>query len=224
MAKKSFSTKRVQISRENSVMVGVIAGAAFLVIFSLIASKALLSQRAYQARVIAEKEVAARQLKENLKAVEQLTVSYRDFVGAPQNVLGGNPAGRGDKDGDNAKIVLDALPSKYDFPALATSLEKILTSPSYRIESISGQDDELNQKDKESSPTPEVVEIPYEATVTGSYPAIQEAVRVMERSIRPFHIQSLELAGNDSDIRLTVEAKTYYQPEKNLKITTKVIK
>lgn len=205
-------------------MIGVIAGAAFLVIFSLIASRALLSQRAYQSRVIAEKEIAVRQLRENLQAVEQLTVSYQEFVGAPENVLGGNPAGRGDKDGDNAKIVLDALPSKYDFPALTTSLEKILTNPGYKIENIDGQDDELNQKDNSSSPTPEVVEMPYEVAVTGSYPAVQDVVKVMERSIRPFHIQTLELTGNESDIRLMIQAKTYYQPEKNVNITTKVVK
>jgi hypothetical protein len=223
MARKTFSTKRIQISRENSVMVGIIAGAAFLVIFSLVASKALLDQRAYQARVIAEKEVAKRQLQENLRAVEQLTESYKEFVGAPENVLGGNPTGRGDKDGDNAKIVLDALPSKYDFPALTTSLEKILTNPAYKIETIEGQDDELNQKDNASSPSPEVIEIPFEVAVTGSYPAVQDVVRVMERSIRPFNIQSLELSGNDAALRLTVNAITYYQPEKNLNITTKVV-
>lgn len=204
-------------------MIGVIAGATFVVIFSLVASRALLSQRAYQSRVIAEKEVAARQLKANLQAVDQLTVSYQEFVGAPENVLGGNPAGRGEKDGDNAKIVLDALPSKYDFPALTTSLEKILTNPSYKIENIDGEDDELNQKDNASSPTPEVIEMPHEIAVSGSYPAVQDVVKIMERSIRPFHIQALELTGNESDVRLMITATTYYQPEKNLNITTKVV-
>jgi Tfp pilus assembly protein PilO len=124
----------------------------------------------------------------------------------------------------NSKIVLDALPSKYDFPALATSLEKILTDGGYKIESIIGTDDEANQNLMEESPDPQPVEMPFEITAGGSYPAIQKLINDFERSIRPFNVTSLELSGTDDNMRIDMQAKTYYQPEKTLEIKTKVVR
>ncbi len=205
-------------------MMAIIAGASFIIIFGLIASRALLKQRAYQSRVIVEKDKAKKQLQENIKAAQSLTASYQQFIGAPENVLGGNPNGRGDRDGDNAKIILDALPSKYDFPALATSLDKILSNKAYKIGSITGKDDELNQKTNSGGAAPVVVDIPFEIDISGSYPAVQSLISVMERSVRPFHVQKVSFSGNDSLMQLTIGAKTFYQPEKTLTITTKEVR
>src|SRR6185436_19057656 len=99
-----------------------------ITVFSLMASRGLLGQRSYQARVINEKGKAVKQLQSNVAATKSLVDSYSNFTSLSSNVLGGNPRGTGDKDGDNGKIVLDSLPSKYDFPALTTSLEKILST------------------------------------------------------------------------------------------------
>ena len=76
----------------------------------MVASRALWSQRGYQSRVISEKEKAVSQLESNIAATNQLAISYNAFVSTPDNVIGGNPNGTGDRDGNNAKIVLDALP------------------------------------------------------------------------------------------------------------------
>src|SRR5258708_5718319 len=114
MATLPASTKRVQINKATATIVGVIAAASFVTVFSLIASRALLGQRAYQSRVIAAKEQAKKQLQDNLSAVSALQTQYKAFVGTNENILGGNPNGSGEKDGDNARIILDALPSKYD--------------------------------------------------------------------------------------------------------------
>ena len=148
MATENRSVKHVQIDKANSRMVAIVAMAAFVVVFSLVASRALLGQRSYQARVIAGKQKAVKQLKDNITSVDSLVKSYSVFVSSSTNVLGGNSTGTGAQDGDNAKLVLDALPSQYDFPALATSLEKILTSKNYKINSITGTDDEIKQQNK----------------------------------------------------------------------------
>ena len=227
MAKKAFiSTKRLQIDKANATMVGIVATAAFISVFSLVACKALLSQRSYQSRVIAEKTKALNQLKENNTEAEKLVDSYQQFVSEPINIIKGNSSGSGDRDGDSAKIVLDALPSKYDFPALATSIEKLLTSPELprpvAIETITGVDDEINQSQQAGGTVP--VEIPFEIGVTGEVASIQTLIGVLQRSIRPVSIRSLTLSGGDASLQLQVIAKTYYQPQRNLDITTKVVK
>ena len=93
MAKIDFSTKRLQINKANARIVVTIALAAVLTTFSLVASRALLSQRSYQARVIAEKKIAADQLKKNRAAVESLKNSYTQFVSTTANIIGGDPKG-----------------------------------------------------------------------------------------------------------------------------------
>jgi len=201
-----------------------VAGASFLLIFSLVASKALLSQRSYQGRIIKAKETAVKQLKINVDSSQKLVTAYAAFVNTPQNLIGGNPSGTGDRDGDNAKIVLDALPSKYDFPALASSLEKILTNPNYKIQSILGTDDEVNQQNSGTKQSTAAVPMPFEISVSGNYNAMQSLVGTLENSIRPIQVQKVSFTAIPGGINAQIDAQTFYQPEKTLTITKKVIK
>jgi hypothetical protein len=218
MAKLHISFRKIQIDKANTRIVSFVAGAVFITVFSMVASRSLLNQRAYQSRVISAKAQAAQQLKDNINATQSLVTAYTEFVSEPTNVLGGNPKGSGDKDGDNAKIVLDALPSKYDFPALATSLEKILTAQNYKINTITGTDDELNQQKAATVSQP--VEMPFQIGVSGSYDSMQNLIITLERSIRPIQIQTLDLSASSGNVQINIKAKTFYQPETNLNVTT----
>ncbi|HSX07992.1 MAG TPA: hypothetical protein VLG11_03815 [Candidatus Saccharimonadales bacterium] len=224
MARTVSLTKRTLISKANRRIVASTAIAAFVVIFALIASKSLLSQAGYQNRVISGKKKAVAQLKADLSARDSLVGSYKAFVGTPQNIIGGNPQGTGQQDGDNAKITLDALPSKYDWPALASSLEKLITNQGLQILSITGTDDEIAQSANQSSSNPAPVPMPFQVQVSGSYQSVQNLIGVFDRSIRPFQIQTIEYTGTDSSMTATISAQTYYQPEKNLNIKTQVVK
>ncbi len=223
MANTNFSPKRVQINKSQATVVGIVAAAVFVTIFSLVSSKALWTQRGYQARVIDKKKTANKQLEDNLASVSNLATSYKAFVSQPENMLGGNPSGSGEKDGDNARLVLDALPSKYDFPALTSSLEKIVTDRGLKIDSITGTDDEVAQSAPSQSPTLAPLEIPFQLSVAGSYQSIQDVISVFERSIRPFAIQKISLSGGAASMKMQIDAKTYYQPEKTLTIKKEAV-
>ncbi len=223
MAKMHVSTKRLMIDKTNARIVVITAVAAFIVVFTLVASKTLISQATYQNRVITADKQALTQLKSDIQATNTLVTSYQAFVGTSQNVIGGNPHGSGSKDGDNAQIVLDALPSEYDFPALATSLEKLLTSQHVQIQSITGTDDEVSQQSTKSSPKPQPVAMPFQVSVTGNYQAVQSLVSAFGKSIRPIQIQTMQLSGDQSSMSLTISAQTFYQPQKTLSITQKAI-
>ncbi len=216
------SHKRLLISKANARIMAYTAGACFVVIFSLVASYILFGQLNYQNRVIGKKKVALAQLNQDIDNTEQLVTQYKAFVGNTQNVLGGNPTGTGSQDGDNAKLVLDALPSKYDFPALATSIEKLITDQGGVIQDMSGIDDEIAQTDSTSA-APAPVEIPFQVSVSGNYKTIQKVIDVFQRSIRPIKIQTLELTGGEANMTLKISAVTYYQPEKSLNIRTEVV-
>lgn len=222
MAQLKTSMKQMQIDKANMRMVLAVAVSAAVVVFSLVASRALLQKRSYQAKVIGAKEKAVDQLEANITAAQQLSTAYKTFVSTSTNVLGGNPQGTGDKDGDNAKIILDALPSQYDFPALASSLEKVLTANNLKIGSITGTDDEIAQGQQQEGGL-QPIEVPFTIAVTTNLDGAKNLVSVLQRSIRPIHIRKLEMSGSNSNLSVSIDAVTYYQPQKTVNIKTEVI-
>jgi hypothetical protein len=225
MGGNGITSKRVLIDKANSSLVAIAAIAAFLTMFSLVASKTLFSQFAYQNRVLNEKHATVARLRSNITAANQLEKSYKAFTTTTTNAIGGDAKGNGERDGNNAKIILDALPSNYDFPALTTSLEKLITSTNgLKINSITGTDDEVAQSTNSSSGTPTSVAMPFTINVQGNYQAVQELIGKFEHSTRPIQVQNLTLTGDQTDLTLTLTAQTFYQPAKSLKIGTKVVK
>ena len=215
--------KRAMIDKANASMLAIIGVTSFLVTFSLISCRALLSQGGYQGRVIKAKDTALKQLKENNKNISSLVSSYKTFANGPVNILGANPSGSGPLDGDNPKIVLDALPSKYDFPGLISGLGKLLAQGGYKTDSIGGTDDEVAQQDS-GSDKPQPVEIPFPLTITTDYDGAHKLLLDLERSIRPIYVNQATFTASGSNVTVSLSAKTFYLPEKTLKISSKVIK
>jgi len=220
----AVSAKRLLINKANTRIVIFVGAAAFILVFSLVATKTLISQAAYQNKVISAKKKAVTQLKADIAATGQLKTSYQDFTTGDKNVLGGDPRVAGGQNGNNAKIVLDALPSTYDFPGLTTSLETLLTAQSVRIDSISGIDDEVAQSSNTSSVNPQPVPIPFSVSVGGDYTQVQNVVASFEKSIRPIQLSTLSISGGGQKLVLTMTAQTYYQPAKSLNIKKQVVK
>jgi hypothetical protein len=219
MVKSTSFTKRSLITQANKKIVIVTSVAAFLVVFCLVASKTLVGQIAYQNKVISQEKQAQQQLQTDLNARSSLVNSYQAFVNTPQNILGGNPNGTGAQDGSNSKIVLDALPSTYDFPALATTLESLIKSQNLQIGSISGTDQELAEQNNVTSADPKPVAMPFSVQVSGSYEAVQNLINIFQASIRPFQIQTVNMSGSEGNMTVTISAQTFYQPQKAFTVT-----
>jgi len=245
-----LSVKRLQINKAGSIIVISVGIAAFVTAFSLVMIKSLLAERSYQQAVTEKREKALDALEANIDATDELKTKYKEFVERQENIIGGSSQGNGDRDGDNARIVLDALPSKYDFPALVSSLEKILEDRNYTIKGISGVDDEANQNSSSntgaspsqsqtsqnasgststqaqaSAPSSGTVEMPFEIGADGSYQSIVDLLGILNRSIRPLYIKSMSIkAGDANRVDLSIKGMSYYQQAKTLNISEEVVK
>lgn len=221
MAKLVLSSKRLQVNKSNATISLIIGLASFFVVFSLIGARGLLVRSSYQSGVIEEKEKAADQLKANIESVDQLLSAYQEFVQEPVNIIGGTAVGTGDRDGDNARIILDALPSSYDYPALTTSLEKMVTSQGLKFDNITGIDDEVAQAEPDTENKP--IEMPFEIAVMGGYDSQTRLIDLFDRSIRPLKTSVLTLTaeGEGGEVKLEIKGTSYYVPEKKLNITKK---
>jgi hypothetical protein len=219
-----ISTKRIAISKANAQMIVAVAVASFVAVFCLIASNSIWSQTRYQAQVTSKDQVAKNQLVSDTSAYKKLVNSYDSFDSASTNIIGGSSSGTGNNIGSNAQIILDALPPTYDFPALTSSVEKILKNGKNDITGLTGIDNELTESSNTSSPNPSPVAMPFGFTVENTnYQSAIQLITELEESIRPIQIDTMDVTADTGGLTLTVTAHTYYQPAKTLSISKKVL-
>jgi Tfp pilus assembly protein PilO len=230
MPKKKPTTKRSLIDQADKRMLTFAGIAAFVVIFSIVASKSLISQLGYQNRLATAKQTALNQLTTDLTSEHSLINSYQTFVSSTTNIIGGSTTTQGSLNGgDNGQIILDALPSKYDFPAMLTSLNGLLSSSGVTITSMSSIDEQLSQQSLQTSPIPQPIPMVFQFTVAGSYQNIQTLFDSLQRSTRPIQFQNISIVAstnsktNQTVLTLTATAQTFYQPEKVFNITSEVV-
>ncbi len=202
------SIKDFRIKKYNNQIVMFLGLGIFLTLFFLASSKVLLAKYNYQNKVIGLQQKALTTLNQDIAASNSLKSSYSNFVNKQVNIIGGIASlPNSIKGGDNAKIVLDALPSSYDFPELVTMLQSLLLSQGVTVNSISGTDQSGN-----TSSSSGVTPMPFQLSVSGSYTQIQNLMNAFESSIRPIDIQQIHLSGSQSNLTLVISAQTYYQP------------
>jgi hypothetical protein len=224
---KKVSIKHVQIDKNQSTILMVIVIATIVVVFSLVATKSMIVKGMYQRRALHARRDVADRLKSNYDAAKTLFAQYQVFADQDPNVIGGaggSQPGNGNLDGDNPRIVLDALPSSYDAPALGSSIEKILLGQKVTINSLTVTDDPTaNSDEAQTNPQAKPVTFSFEGTTT--FDGGSKLLQDFERSIRPFDLNTLEISGTDNKLKLTVGMTTYYQPAKSLDLkATKEVK
>jgi hypothetical protein len=223
--KANLSTKSLQIDKNQSAILTAVVTATIVTVFCLTSARVLLNQALYQRRVINARNTSVNQLNDDIKKANDLTTQYKTvFLGSDsQNIIGGTTTGNRPQDGDNGKIVLDALPTTYDFPALLTSLSNLMATDGVGSQSIGGSDQPSTFN---SDPTynPQVSTIGLSISGETSYEGAKKMLGDLERSIRPFDVTHLTLSGNESDLTMSLDLSTYYQSAKTLSVPSKEIK
>lgn len=184
----------------------VLAIGILLILLGFIAARHYWSVRSYNSKVISEAESARDQAVSNQEAIKSLQSSLSNLEA-----------------GDfTSKEVLDALPSKYDYPALFTSVDKIVLQNGLNLASYSHDDISATAESEASLPAP--VELPLSISVEGSYANLQKLIDQLEKSIRPFQVTHITISGANDKMRASIEMSTYYQPsESENKISTEVV-
>jgi hypothetical protein len=217
-----------QVEKARSSLLFIVAAATVVTVFCLVSSKSLLSQGNYNRKVINERNKAVKQLRDNYAAAQQLQDHYNTVFenSGPINIIGGKNDSSPNAvppDGDNSRIVLDALPSSYDFPALVTSLTKILQANGISNPSVGGSD-AASSIDAKPSASPQPVSIDVPISGTSTYANLQKLLADLQRSIRPYDITQMTVSGSPNNMTFSFTMNTYFQPGKTLELGTKVIK
>ena len=203
---------------KSSVMTNL-AVATFLLIFGLIASKKLLSLYVYQGRVIDTQKTSLANIINDQRVASNVVTAYKNFVNQPINIIGGTSTGTGSTAGNNAKIILDALPQTYDFPAMISSVQALIAVPGIIVNSLSGTDSSTVVA-QSAQPVP----IPISFSVSGNYTDIQNLLSVLNKSVTPIDILTVDFSGTDAYLTASITAQTYYyNPPSGLITSTEVV-
>jgi hypothetical protein len=218
---------RVRVSQMQSNIFVITAVATAICVFSLVSAKALLSQASYQRKVLHERRIALGILATDKTSAATLITQYQQVFenSDPTNVIGGKndaSASAVPPDGDNARIVLDSLPTSYDYPALISSVSAILSGNGISNASINGTDESASASSSSSvSPTP--VAILLSIGGNGTYSNVQRVITDLERSTRPFDVTNIQLSGGAGSMTFNLQATTYYQPARSFNLSTKAV-
>lgn len=200
-------SRRQKIVKAGSVVFIAVAVSSVLVMFSLISLRFLWERKSYNDRVIKAKTTARDQINTNLTNLDKLSEQFSALEGSAST---------------NTKTILHAMPPTYDYPALATTIESLAQLSGVQFTGTVGLDNSSSAVLQ--APISQPVEIPLSLEVTGSYANIVNFINNAERSIRPIKIEVVNLAGTNSTLKATIEAKTYYQPARSLDVSKSEVK
>jgi len=219
--------KRTQISKANKVMFIWIAGASALVSFAIVTSFFLGQKLIFNEKVLFEKNKTVNVLNINNGAVDELATNIRALDADAALSL----AKANEKD-QAIQVILDALPSYANSPALGASLQiKLLAGvPGLTLESLQVTPVEgvesltTGAVEDAGATTASGNEITFRFSISGSEDTLRAALKNLERSIRTIDITSL-IIESQGDIQLmTVAGRAFYEPAKNVVLYDKVVK
>lgn len=221
--------KRQQITHANQMMFLWIAGVSVVVGFALVLMIFLVQKIWYGERVIAEQLNTVSILDKNLSVVDELKNNVR--------VLGSNQDLQSTRlnDTDSAlQSVLDALPADANSTAMASSLQqKILSGvtgvviESLKVQPVSGLEVAGSKTTNSTSSDPLSNTIGFSfsvSTASANSDALRAILTRLEKSIRPFTIETLVVEGQGSRIVMTATGVGYYLPAQKIQLEKKVVR
>jgi len=220
-------TTRIRVSQIQSNIFVITAVATAICVFSLVSAKALYNQASYQRKVLHERRVALSTLNTDKTSASTLITQYQQVFenSDPLNVIGGKNTTSSSAvppDGDNARIVLDSLPTSYDFPALISSVTAILSNNGISSPAINGTDQSATGNVTSAvNPTPVAIQLSIGGN--GGYSNVERVIEDLERSTRPFDITNIQLSGSAGSMTFNLKATTYYQPARSFNLSTKAV-
>jgi Tfp pilus assembly protein PilO len=200
------TSRRDKITKAGSTVFIAVAVAAVIVMFSIMAARFLWEKKSYNDRVITAKTKARNDINTNLENIDKLT---EQFSALDQSAT------------TNSKVILHALPPNYDYAALLTSMEFLAQKSGVVFTGSIGTDTSASAVLESNESKPQ--EIPLTLSVKGSYDNIVTYVRNLEYSIRPIHLDVLNVRGSTGSLTASITARTYYQPARNLDVTRSAI-
>lgn len=218
--KEEPNTKRAMISKDSQIVL------IFAIIASIVVSAcgvlgwSFVEDITYNGRVIGELSATNVALKDNKKASEK--IKYE--LGKLNNDSTLRQL-RASSDDTALQVILDAMPTKDSRSSLAASLQNEILSRSgasvqtINVNDASSAENKIGVNNKAASG---LQPIEFSIVLLGDETAIQNTLRDMERTIRPIMVTNMTI-NSGSELRVTITARTFYNPLIKYNLTDKKV-
>jgi cell division protein FtsB len=227
MQKDAALRKRTQIAKANrtmflwvsivSVILGVALVASIFLVQKIVFNEKVLAEKAKTVSTLEKNNVNIKKLEENIRALDTNADLSKVKVNSDDQAI---------------QVILDALPSEANSPALGASIQNKLldgipglTIVSLQVDPVLGVEtlDPSTQTTTVVAPLGQSA-ITFRFAVSGSETALKTALTNLERSIRTINISSLRIESQGTSQLLTVQASAFYEPARVVELKEKVVK
>lgn len=225
MEKKDNGTsglrKRQLINAANKTVFMWIVIASIVLGVCGVVAQFLIQQLMFNNKIYGVQSTTSTTLENNIKAYSGLKEDVKKLIA--------NESLTALRKGDNStalQVIIDALPTEENKGAFATSMQTEVLGPSgVTLSSFSVADtSDISTSSSAVATAKDPIPFDCDFVITGSYSQIQQALRNLERSIRPITINSIEIQGSATKMQASITATTYYQPSKNVQLKEKPVK
>jgi len=215
-------TKRRLIEASGRKMFYWVAAAAVVVSFALVALQFIFRDFLFNAKVISAKNETSQTLNRNIETADALAEEVNKLL-ANENLA----KNRSYATQDNFGVVVDALPVQATVTSLPAAIQNVIVPRSgVKLVSLTTpaetEDSQASSAGKATDITP--TESIYSVEIAGNYDAIKVFIQLLERSIRPIYVDTIELTGTDASMRATIGLTTFHQSAKIFDLTEEVIR
>jgi Tfp pilus assembly protein PilO len=129
--------------------------------------------------------------------------------------------------GSQTQTIHDALPTENDLPGLANAVEAMGTATGASLTDVN--DTASTTGATTAAPATgansnAATALPVSIGMDVSYTNLDRFLAALESSVRPIQVSSIQLAGTNASLVVTVNATTYYQPPVSFKIGEETVK
>lgn len=204
--------KRQQINAANRMVFAWIVAASLVIGTCGVFAQFLIRQLAFNNKIYGALVTTSETIDKNIAAYDGLKASVVKLVADVNlNAL---------KKGQNStalQVVIDALPTEENRSALATSMQTEVLGPAgVTINSFSVTDSDTTGNGIVTGT--DASSFDFSFSITGSYAQVQQAIKNMERSIRPITVKTINVQGTSEKLDANITASTYYQPAKDIRL------
>lgn len=220
--------KRTQIMKANRTMFLWVAAVSVVFGVALVGIIFIVQMLLFNERVLEEKSKTIATLKVNNENIIELESQIR-VLDTNQSLI----SLKARSDDQAIQVILDALPSEANSPALGSSLqEKLLANipglelNSIKIDPVVGVE-YLQDTDSMISADPITDtqnNITFNFSVTGDEIALKKALQNLENSIRTINVVSVMIESQEDKRVMTVNGQAFYEPVRIVELTDKVVK
>lgn len=194
-----------ELSTNNFVAL-VAIGCLVVVLVTLFFGNMIAQNIILDSKVIAKKLDAKQKVEKKYDNAQELTRAYADLGSTRINLID------------------HALPSNEDFAEIVSMMENASIASGVNLKALTPPDKNVQTATSAQANSSGANSYIFQATLQGEYTKVMTLVKNLEKSARVLKLQTMQLQGTTSDLKVDITIETYWRDAADISDKTEVVK